>query len=91
MAKSTPEQVRAHIEALLVSFNAKKANEQQEYDFKKRVEAIAKAEEDKRKERKLKREEAKRKKQQEQQSANQPADQAMMDMMGFGGFGSSKK
>lgn len=89
VARSTPEQVRAHIQELLEKVRSTSAAHQ-EYDFQERVAAIARQEADRRRERKEKKIQAKRDKE-KLSSGNTADDAAMMQMMGFGGFGSSKK
>lgn len=91
---ATADEVRAHIQDLLEQFNANKTAQQQEYDFEARVAAIAKQEADRRREEKERKAEKKRKERERANGAGAGGgggDAEMMAMMGFGGFGSSKK
>ena len=89
--RSTVEQVRARI--AMLREKTKEASKAKAYDFNERIAAI-KAEEDalrakKKAEKKAKKEQARMEVLKD--TATQPEDIEMAQMMGFGGFGSSKK
>ncbi|CAO1625328.1 unnamed protein product [Sympodiomycopsis kandeliae] len=93
----TPEEIESHIEHL-ISTHPKlihtQDHQQEEYDFKKRVALIAQQEAERLKNKKENRKKKKQQQQQQKESSNTAAgghDEEMMKMMGFGGFGSSKK
>ncbi|CAE7211912.1 unnamed protein product [Rhizoctonia solani] len=86
IARSTLDQVRAHI--ALLREKTKEASTARSFDFEKRLQEVRDAEEQTRAEKKRRK-----------QEKNKPAeavekteeDESMATMMGFGGFGSSKK
>jgi U4/U6.U5 tri-snRNP component SNU23 len=98
VARSTVEQVRARIQLLRSQTSSSSSSSAKEYDFLERVKAIADAEREKKEERKRRKREEKERKEREREEERRKEiggggveDEAMMSMMGFGGFGSSKK
>ncbi|PWN24144.1 hypothetical protein BCV69DRAFT_280046 [Microstroma glucosiphilum] len=99
VARSTVEQVRARIQLLRSqTSSSSSSNSAKEYDFLERVKAIADAEREKKEERKRRKKEERERKEREREEERRKEmggggveDEAMMSMMGFGGFGSSKK
>lgn len=95
--KSTSADVRSRLKqhvAKRVEETAKGAQAEEKYDFKARVKQLDAEEEErkrKQKEHKKRKKEKKRLEKERQTEAEEQPDAEMMQMMGFGGFGSSKK
>lgn len=100
VARSTPEAVRARIEMHRARLAASSTATTREYDFLARVEEIAKKEREEKERKREEKRERKRVRREEDEAVRRGGggvgggdggEDEMMKMMGFGGFGSSKK